>query len=300
MLPAGVLHDPVVQRPVILEFQRAERMRDALDRVLDRMSEVIHRVDAPFIPCILMRQMRDPVEDRVPHIDVGRRHIDLRAEHHRAVGILSRLHVPEERQTFLRIPVPVRVVTARLGQRAAVLADLIRAEAADIGEPLPDQQLRLLVHRVKVIGRKEAAVPEIGAQPPDILLDRLHKFALLLRGVRVVEAEIEAAVILRRDPGVEDDGLRVPDMKISVRFRRKTRADPVVPPLLQITVNDVLDEVSGFRLLSHAAPSVHRRLLRFCTGVLLNKTVGPARPGAASPLICPDFFPSNRPSAVPS
>ena len=299
MLPAGILHDPVVQRPVILEFQRAERMRDTLDRVLDRMREVIHRVDAPFIPCILMRQMRDPVEDRVPHIDVGRGHIDLRAEHHRAVGILSRLHVPEESQAFLRIPVPVRVVSARLGQRAAVLADLIRAQAADIGEPLPDQQLRLLVHRVKVIGREEAAIPEISAQPPDILLDGLHKFALFLRGVRVVETQIEAAVVLLRDPGVEDDGLRVSDMKISVRFRRKTRTDFVVPSLLQIPVYDVLDEISRFRLLSHAAPSVHRRSFVFapvfCPIKLSDRPARERRHRCSA-----RTFPSQCPSAVPS
>ena len=40
---------PVVERPVILELQRAQRVRDALERVRQRMREVVHRVDAPGV-----------------------------------------------------------------------------------------------------------------------------------------------------------------------------------------------------------------------------------------------------------
>ncbi len=78
-----VVHEPVVQRPVILELERADRMRDALDRVRDRMRVVVHRVDAPRVARPVMMRATDAIQNRVAHVDVGRRHVDLRAQHAR-------------------------------------------------------------------------------------------------------------------------------------------------------------------------------------------------------------------------
>ena len=84
-----VVHHPVVQRPMILELQRAERVRDAFDRVRDRMRVVVGRIDAPGVAGAVMRRVSDAVQRRVPHVDVRRRHVDLRAQHVRAVGKLA-------------------------------------------------------------------------------------------------------------------------------------------------------------------------------------------------------------------
>ena len=51
----AVLDEPVVQRPVILELERADRVRDALDGVGERMREVVHRIDAPRVAGPVMR-----------------------------------------------------------------------------------------------------------------------------------------------------------------------------------------------------------------------------------------------------
>ncbi len=40
--------------------------------------------------------------------------------------------------------------------------------------------------------------PELGPEPADIRLDRLDELGLLLRGVGVVKAKIELAVVLLR------------------------------------------------------------------------------------------------------
>ena len=40
-----VLDEPVIERPVILEFERAERMGDALDRVGLAVGEIVARID---------------------------------------------------------------------------------------------------------------------------------------------------------------------------------------------------------------------------------------------------------------
>ena len=112
---------------MILELERAERVRDALERVRRRVREVVHRIDAPRVAGAVVVRAPDAVEHRVAHVDVRRRHVDLRAQHVRAVGELAGAHAREEVEVLLDRPVAVRAVGARLGQRAAVLAHLVGA-----------------------------------------------------------------------------------------------------------------------------------------------------------------------------
>ena len=91
-----VLDQPVVERPVRLELERADRVGDALDRVRLAVREVVRRVDAPRVAGPRMRGVEDPVQHRVAQVDVGRRHVDLRAKHARAVGELAGAHPREE------------------------------------------------------------------------------------------------------------------------------------------------------------------------------------------------------------
>jgi hypothetical protein len=44
-----VFDHPVVERAVHLELQRAQRVGDALERVLQRVREVVHGIDAPGV-----------------------------------------------------------------------------------------------------------------------------------------------------------------------------------------------------------------------------------------------------------
>ena len=90
------LEAPVVERPVVLELERAERVRDALDPVRDRVGVVVHRVEVPRVARAVVDRLADPVEGRVAQVDVRRRHVDLRAQRARAVGELARAHPAEE------------------------------------------------------------------------------------------------------------------------------------------------------------------------------------------------------------
>ena len=51
-----ILDQPVVQRPVVLEFQRADRVGDALDRVRLAVRKIVGRVDAPGVAGARMRR----------------------------------------------------------------------------------------------------------------------------------------------------------------------------------------------------------------------------------------------------
>ena len=131
--------EPVVQRPVILELERAQRVRDALNRVRQRMREVVHRIDAPRVAGPMMRGVPDAIERRVAHVEIRRRHVDLRAQDVRAVLELARAHPGEEVEVFVDRTVPVRTVLAGLGQRAPVPSDLLGREAVDVGAAARDQ-----------------------------------------------------------------------------------------------------------------------------------------------------------------
>ncbi len=75
--------EPVVERAVVLELERADRVRDALDRVRLAVRPVVHRVDAPAVAGAVVTGMQDAVHHRVAQVDVARRHVDLRPQHAR-------------------------------------------------------------------------------------------------------------------------------------------------------------------------------------------------------------------------
>ena len=110
---------------MILEFERADRMRDALDGVRLAVREVVARIDLPRRAGARMRRVQDAVEHRVAQIDVARCHVDLGAQHARAVRKLAGAHAAEQVEVFLHAAVAERAVLAGLGQRAAVDAHLL-------------------------------------------------------------------------------------------------------------------------------------------------------------------------------
>ena len=71
-------------------------MGDVLDRVLNRMREVVHRVDAPLVAGILVGEVRNAVDDRIPHVNVRGSHVDLRAKYLLTVRVLALSHLLKE------------------------------------------------------------------------------------------------------------------------------------------------------------------------------------------------------------
>ena len=49
-----VLQDPVIQRPVHFELQRADAVGDAFDVIAQAMRKIVHRVDAPSVPGVVV------------------------------------------------------------------------------------------------------------------------------------------------------------------------------------------------------------------------------------------------------
>ncbi|MPN27220.1 hypothetical protein SDC9_174648 [bioreactor metagenome] len=203
MFKPRLAHHPVVQRAVDFELQRAQRVGHALQRVLQRVLEVVHRVDAPFAARAVVVVAQDPVERRVPHQNVRRRHIDLRAEGSGSIREVARFHARKKGQVFFHAAVPPRAVAAGLREGAPVFPHLVLGEIVHIGKALLDELHRQLVAGVKIVRTVGQLVPAV-PQPADVLHDGVHILLVLFGGVGVVKAEVALAAVFFGDAEVDE------------------------------------------------------------------------------------------------
>ena len=118
---------------MVFELEGAERMRNELQRVALAVGEVIHRVDAPLVARAVMFLVKNSVEDRVTHVEIGMRHVNLGPEHFFSVAELAIPHPLEKCEAFLGRAVAERAVGSRLLKIAATLANFIGVLIVDIG-----------------------------------------------------------------------------------------------------------------------------------------------------------------------
>ena len=219
-----IVHDPVVQRAVVLILQRAETVRDALQRVLNRVGEVIHREDAPVRALTVMLNVADAVEHRVAHVEVAGGEVDLCAQRVFALRELSRAHAAEQVETFRNRPVAPRADGGGV-HVPAVFAELLRRELAHVGQPLFDQLHGVLIVLLKIVGAEEKPVAPVKAQPVNILLNGFDELVVLLGGVRVVHAQVADTAKFFGHAEINAQRLAVPNVQVAVRLRRKTGVD---------------------------------------------------------------------------
>ena len=247
-----IVYHPVVQRAVRLEFQRAQRVRDALQRVLNGVGKVIHRIDAPLVALPVMVHIADAVNDRVTHIEVAGGKIDFCAQRAAALGELAVFHALEQVEVFLDGAVAVRAYGG-LADIAAELAELLGRQVADVGKALLDQFDGKLVVLFKVIRAVEEAVAPVEAQPVNVLLDRVDVLGVLLRRVGVVHAQVAQAAELFRRAEIDRQRLAVADVQVPVRLRREAgvHALSLEPPAGgKVLFNERVDEISVLQRLS--------------------------------------------------
>ena len=228
---------------MILVLEGAERVRDPLERVRQRMREVVHRIDAPVVASAMVRGVADPVQRRIPHVEVRRRHVDLRAQDMRAVRELARAHPGEEIDVLLGRSIAVRAVPPRFGQRAAVLPHLVGRQTVDVRQTAFDQRHGELIQAFEIIRRVQLFRP-LESEPPDVLFDRIHVLDVFLDRIGVVESQVAGATVLHRHTEVEADRFGVADVEIAVGFRWKSRRDTsAVLPGRDVVLDDCADEV---------------------------------------------------------
>ncbi len=260
-IDAQRIDEPVVQRTVHVEFERADGVGDVLDGVALAVREIIHRVDAPFVARAVVRGVLDPVQERVAHHHVGVRHVDLGAQHLLAVGVFAVAHLAEDPEVLLDAAAPVRALDARLVHGAAPLGDLLLGLVVHVGESPLDQVLGPLVELVEIVRRVAFLLP-LEAQPLDVLLDGVHVLDILLDGVGVVVAEVGLAAVLEGEPEVDAQGLGVSEVQVAVGLRREAGQDGRHLAGLQVVLDDLLQEIEFLLVLFHMSRWLNRANLR--------------------------------------
>ena len=226
------------------ELQRADGMGDTLDGVRLAVGEVVRGVDAPRITRAWVRGVQDAVQHRVAEVDVARRHVDLRAQHTRAVGELARPHPREQVQALLDGAIAPRAGDARLGERPAVLADLVRGQVVDVRLAGADEVDGPVVELPEVVGGVVEVLAPVEAEPVHIRLDGIDVLLLLLGRVGVIEAQVATTAELLRDAEVQADRLGMADMQVAVGLRWEPRDDRPVTTGRHVIGDDVTDEVT--------------------------------------------------------
>ena len=242
-----VVDNPIVQRAVILKFERTQRVRDVLHGVLDGVREVVHRVDAPFGTGAMVRHVVDAVDDRVAHIEVAGSEVNLCTERHSAVFKLAGAHAGKQVETLLHRTVTVRALR-RGGEVAAHFTHLVRRELANIGKALFDELYGAVVHIFKIIGSIVEAVFPIVAEPVDIFLDGIDVLHVFLCGVRVVHAQVTDAVKALCGAEIDVDRLGVADVQVAVRLRRETGVHLhafAAAALCEVFYNKIIDKTAA-------------------------------------------------------
>ncbi len=219
----AVIDDPLIQRTVVLELDRAHGVRDALECVLDRMREVVQRINAPLVTLTVMVCAHDAVDRRVAQVHVRACHVDLGAQGLGAVGELAVAHILEQLEVLLDRTAAVRAFLARLGQRAAVGAQLLLRQIVNIRLAVLDELYSALVAGLEVVRAVVYAARRLLAgQPLDVFPDGVYILGVLLDRVGVIIAQVEQTVVFLGDRPVDEDGLGRADVQIAVRLRRES------------------------------------------------------------------------------
>ncbi len=229
---------------MVLEFQRTDRMGDALDRIGLSMRVVVAWIDRPFVAGARMGGVQDAVEHGIAQIDVAGRHVDPGAQHARAVGKLAGLHAAKQIEVFRHRAVAKRAVLTGFGQRAALEPDLLLRLVVDIGMASADQAFRPFVELFEIIRCVKNLGSPVVAEPVHVGLNRVDVFLLLLGGIGIVEPQVTAPGKLLRDAEIERDRLGMADVQVAVRLRREARHDLAVSVGVEIGLDDVANEIA--------------------------------------------------------
>ena len=187
-------------------------------RVLERVREVVHRVDAPLVAGVVVGDLADAVDGGVAQVDIGRGHVDLGAEDGLALVVGAGAHFLKLGEVLPDGAVAVRAVLAGRFEVAAVFAKFVLSEVADEGLAGADELQRALVHEIEIVrgvvvvgapGRNRASARPRGwiRRIPDIFLG----------GIGVVHAQVALTGVFGGEAEIQADGFGVADVQVAVR-----------------------------------------------------------------------------------
>ena len=85
----------------------------------------------------------------------------------------------------------------------------------------------------------------VKTEPPDIALNRVDIFLLFLGWIRVIEPQVTAAAKFLGYAKIQANRLGMPDVEIPIWFRRKAGDDLLDAAGIEITLDDIADEIAA-------------------------------------------------------
>ena len=174
--------------------------------------------------------MRHTVNNRITHINIRRCHINLCTQNLFSVFIFSFTHLFEQLKVFLYGAVAVWAVFPRLFQCTSVFTNLFRTQVTHVSLAFLDQFYRTLIHGIKIIRCKIKVLFKICPQPFHIFFNRLYKFCVFFHRICIVKSQMKCSIIFLRQSIIQQNRLGMSNMKISVRFRRKSGTNFLINP----------------------------------------------------------------------
>ena len=243
-LKAYIVKHPLVKRTVVLELKRAERVGDTLKCVLNRMSVIVKRIDAPLVALTVMRGVNYAVDSGITHIHIGACHIYLCSEGTASVGELAVSHAAEQIEVLLGSSVSVGALLTCLGKRSSVLAHLLCVKVANVCLAVHNELFCILIALIKVVRAVENATVGSCSQPSQVLIDGLNVLHVLLSRVGIVIAKVELTAVLLSRLIVYEYSLCRADVEISVGLRWETGVDLLFGVLLKVSVNNIVYKIA--------------------------------------------------------
>ena len=226
---ANVFQQPIVVRALILEFERADRVRNLLQCVFEWMGVAIKRVNAPLVTGAMVMSAFDAINRWIAQIDIGGTHIDPGAQNVGTICVLSIAHFTKQAEIFRDTTRAKRRIFTLFSERAPVGAHVVGVQAVDIGMTLLDQAFGEHKHPLKIIrGKIQIALAVsfvIKPQPVHALQDGIDEFLFFPGRVGIVKAQVASASVITGEAKIEADRFRMSDVQIAVRLRWKAGAD---------------------------------------------------------------------------
>ena len=190
------------------------------------MRIVVQRIDAPRVAGAMVVRVADAVDRRVAQVHVRARHVDLEAQHMRAVGELARRASggtargsPRRCGPGTGSAMPASVSVPRVARISA--ADWLSTYASPCSMNHSANAYSVVVIVRRVVEMRSPVV----AEPAHRLLDRFLVLDVLLERIGVVEAQVTGPAVLLGEPEIEQHRLRMAVMQVAVRLRRKAGDD---------------------------------------------------------------------------
>ena len=149
------VENPIVKRPVHLKFKRTNRVRNPFDVIAERMRQIVHRINAPFVTSAMVRCVTNSIKHRISQPDVGRVHVDLCAQGTRAIWKLAELSFAKTDRDFRRPNDRESCSPSPAGDSVG----LLRTHVINVRLAFANEFHCVFVKPVEIIRRIKAATP---------------------------------------------------------------------------------------------------------------------------------------------